>query len=606
MKKLLFIGALFLLVPFTAYASEHETTFYDYRVPVTVTNEGASSVTSSVCVPLNISGLIAGGFMEANAEDYRAAYASTFPFASFLDSTSSNDACAWLGVKDLNGGFQRNFNLYMGNASASVDQRAPMAPNDLITVTNAADLHPATLYIKASSVTADANTHIAHLEDSWTLGINDSGNAYASLGIDTATTAIDQSLRNLAKEWGPNPYDVTGQSFQATLTGYITEVQIYNKLNSGAGSTHTMYITGLTGGAPDSTNILTSQTFTPNAGGSFAWTTITLNTPVAITSGSGYGLAIGAAGGSSLHDWGYSSGNPYPNGQWYYEQAGNWSGGMGNTNADRDYTFKITESTSLSGGPTLTGGLVNDGNAHDLIIDYDGASFEFYIDGGLAASTTTSGAAQASANDLYISSSSADMIRSIGAFSIATSPVAAKTLDLAFQSGSVAKTQTGASGNGWEWLYSVTDAGSGAHTTELKLISDTDTLTSTLSPLVSNRALPFASATGYVDSVGTLPSLMPGTLTPEPWPGYTSVNAAVTASGGVSASVWYLLILALSLAMGALIIRASNGYEMLGTIALGLGVFIGWPLGLYEPWIAFVSILALLGISGTWAVVRRG
>ena len=254
----------------------------------------------------------------------------------------------------------------------------------------------------------------------------------------------------------------------------------------------------------------------------------------------------------------------------------------------------------------MTGGLINDGNAHDLIIDYDGASFEFYIDGSLAASTTTSGAAEASASDLYISSSSADMIRSIGGFSIATSPVAAKTLDLAFQSGSVAKTQTGASGNGWEWLYSVTDAGLGAHTTQLKLISDTDTLTSTLSPLVSNRALPFASATGYVDSVGTLPSLMPGTLTPEPWPGYTSVNAAVTASGGVSASVWYLLILALSLAMGALIIRASNGYEMLGTIALGLGVFIGWPLGLYEPWIAFVSILALLGISGTWAVVRRG
>ena len=38
MKKLLFIGALFLLVPFTAYASEHETTSYDYRVPVTLTN----------------------------------------------------------------------------------------------------------------------------------------------------------------------------------------------------------------------------------------------------------------------------------------------------------------------------------------------------------------------------------------------------------------------------------------------------------------------------------------------------------------------------------------------------------------------------------------
>ena len=606
MKKLLLISALFLLVPFTAYASEHETTSYDYRVPVTVTNEGASSVTSSVCVPLNISGLIAGGFMEANAEDYRAAYASTFPFASFLDSTSSNDACAWLGVKDLNGGFQRNFNLYMGNASASVDQRAPMAQDDLITVNNAADLHPATLYIKASSVTADANTHIAHLEDSWTLGINDSGNAYASLGLSSATTAIDQSLQNLQQSWGPNPpYDDLGQSFQATLTGYITEVQIYNRNSSGSGSTSTMYITGLTGGSPDSTKILYSQTFTPNSGGSFAWTTITLNTPYAITSGTDYGLVVAASGGSTVQEWGYATGNPYANGQLYWS-GGAWSGPMSSTNSDRDRTFRITESTSLSGGPTLTGGLVNDGNAHDLIIDYDGASFEFYIDGALAASTTTSGAAEASASDLYISSSSADMIRSIGAFSLATSPVAAKTLDLAFESGSVAKTQTGASGNGWEWLYAVTDTGSGAHTTQLKLISDTDTLTSSLSPLVSNRALPFASATGYVDSVGTLPSLMPGTLSPEPWPGYTSVNAAVIASGGVSASVWYLLILALSLAMGALIIRASNGYEMLGTIALGLGVFIGWPLGLYEPWIAFVSILALLGISGTWAVVRRG
>ncbi len=147
----------------------------------------------------------------------------------------------------------------------------------------------------------------------------------------------------------------------------------------------------------------------------------------------------------------------------------------------------------------------------------------------------------------------------------------------------MAKTQTGASGNGWEWLYDVTDAGSGG-----------------------NRALPFASATGYVDSVGTLPSLMPGTLSPEPFPGYTSINAAVTASGGVSESVWYLLILSLSLALGALLIRTTSGMELLGTITLGLGVFIGWPLGLYEPWVAFVSILALIGISGTWAVVRRG
>ena len=606
MKKILFISALFLLIPFTAYASQHDTTAYDYRVPVTITNTGASVTTSTVCVPLNVAGLISGGFMTTSASDYRADYASTFPYPSFIGNISGTDSCAWLGVENLSGGFQRNLSLYMGNASATIDQRAPMASSDLITVNNAVDLYPSTLYIEASSITADANTHIAHLEDSWTLGINGSGNAYATLALSSATTAIDQSSQTTQQSWGPNPpYDDLGQSFQATLTGYITEVEIYNRNVSGSGSTHTMYLTGLTGGAPDSTKVLHSQTFTPNSGGSFAWTTITLSTPLAITSGTNYGLVIAASGGSTVQEWGYATGNPYANGQLYWS-GGAWSGPMGATNADRDRTFKITETTNISGGPTLIGGLVNDGNAHDFLIDYNGTSLEFYIDGSLAASTITSGAVEASASDLYISSSSADSIRSIKSFSLATSSSDAKTLDITFNSGSVAKTQTGTSGNGWEWLYSVTDAGSGGHTTQLKLISDTDTLISTLSPLVSNRALPFASATGYVDSVGTLPSLMPGTLSPEPFPGYTSINAAVTASGGVSESVWYLLILSLSLALGALLIRTTSGMELLGTITLGLGVFIGWPLGLYEPWVAFVSILALIGISGTWAVVRRG
>ncbi len=124
------------------------------------------------------------------------------------------------------------------------------------------------------------------------------------------------------------------QSFQAGLTGALTQVDTYLSFSSGAG-TVTAQIEGVTSANGDIPNgtVLATATATPTATG---WISFLFNPTTAVTVGTRYDIVLSDASGAVV--WlGSSTYNPYANGNGAANDGSGWTAFGGCDEAFRTY-----------------------------------------------------------------------------------------------------------------------------------------------------------------------------------------------------------------------------------------------------------------------------
>ena len=480
----------------TAYTSASD---YLYRVPVAVKNSSGSTYTGLACSQINASALITGSFMNTDASDYRVQQGTTFPLTSFLDSTSTSDACAWIPVKNLANGATEDFSIYMGNTTAPIDQVGVWgSASDIATVTYDSSLNQSTtLHVKASSVTVENGTatDIVKLGDSYTLGINSSGYAFAELNTESSTTPVDQDQQDTEQSFGVGAgIDILGQTFTTSSALNVTSIDIYTRYISGSGSQFYVGIYTVDGtGSPLASGLVGSRVaFEPGTSGSFSFKTATFSPGISLSASTQYGVAITSDNsGDEVHRWGYENSNVLAGGALTYDTSpsgGTWSGNMDVVNASRDRTFRVhsvqTGSVSVVGSTNLAD------SVHDLEFDFSSNTLNLKVDGSSIGTATSSIGLSTVSDPLVIASRSTDGIRSIRRVEIGTSSADAdNVLDLTFTPDTLTKTQSGASANANRWVYTVQDVSGSAQTASMTLVSSLTSIPSTVSPLAATASI---------------------------------------------------------------------------------------------------------------------
>jgi len=130
---------------------------YDYRIPVSVTNEGASAFAGLVCADMNPAGLAAAGFMATDALDAAGFDTGGAEIDLVRADITSNDACWFVDVDTLAAGTQATLYVYLGGNTATADNPQSvvfLGPSDSVDVPDAASLDiTANLTVEAAGVT---------------------------------------------------------------------------------------------------------------------------------------------------------------------------------------------------------------------------------------------------------------------------------------------------------------------------------------------------------------------------------------------------------------------------------------------------------------------
>ena len=478
----------------TAYTSASD---YLYRVPVAVKNSSGSTYTGLACSQINASALITGSYMNTDASDYRVQQGTTFPLTSFLDSTSTSDACAWIPVKNLANGATEDFSIYMGNTTAPIDQVGVWgSASDIATVAYDSSLNQTTtLHVKASSVTVENGTatDIVKLGDSYTLGINSSGYAFAELNTYSSTTPVDQDQQDTEQTYSVSG-DILGQTFTTSSAFSVTSIDIYTRYISGSGTQFYVGIYTVDGsGSPLASGLVGSRAaIEPGTSGSFSYKTASFSPGISLSASTQYAIAItNDQNGNEEHRWGYENSNVLAGGQLWWDTSpsgGTWSGSMDAGNANRDRTFRVhsvqTGSVSVVGSTNLAD------SVHDLEFDFSSNTLNLKVDGSSIGTATSSIGLSTVSDPLVIASRSTDGIRSIRRVEIGTSSADAdNVLDLTFTADTLTKTQSGASANGNRWVYTVQDVSGSAQTASMTLVSSLTSIPSTVSPLAATASI---------------------------------------------------------------------------------------------------------------------
>jgi hypothetical protein len=480
--------------PIVAYTTAAD---YPYRVPVNVKNTTGSTYTGLACAQFNVAGLISEGYMATTAQDYRIEHGTTFPAPSFLGATDTSDACAWLPVTELTNGSTDDFSIYMGVATAPLDQVGIWgSSSDIATVSYDAKLNPAkTLHVRVSTATVGASTDLVTLGDSYQLGLNSSGQPFATIGATAATAVISQDTYSTYQTMS-RAGDALGQTF--TVGGDdidVTKIEIFSKYNSGSGTDFYLGFYTVDGsGSPYKPGLQGSVAqLDLDTSTSYEWKTAEFSSPISLNQNTMYAIGTTSSGsGDTQHRWAQNeTANPLGSdgSRWWNSEGGaagmaGWTGVMDAEATGHARTFRIY--TGGGGSPiTVTGSTVTADEEHYYELDFSSNTLVLKVDGVSVGSATNSTDMKTVTDQLVIASSSVDAIRSIGRVEVAsTSADADNVLDLTFSSDTVTKTQTGSSGNGHKWVYSIADVSGNNLTASMSLVSNLTTVASTLAPMV--------------------------------------------------------------------------------------------------------------------------
>lgn len=161
---------------------------------------------------------------------------------------------------------------------------------------------------------------------------------------------------------GNQQYD-GAQSFRPSLNSPITQVSLYLK-KVGNPANATVRIVNDKSGEPDKTDITNGTLNATSVTTSYGWIDVGFSSNPTLDNNKTYWIVFDAGNDSSNYwMWGYSSANPYANGQAKYSD--NWSAGSPswsnvNNSANSDAAFKVY----LGGAATKIDGLLVTGDAH--------------------------------------------------------------------------------------------------------------------------------------------------------------------------------------------------------------------------------------------------
>jgi hypothetical protein len=217
----------------------------------------------------------------------------TFGVTGTTGQTIYNNGANWVNTS----------NLYNNGTSIGIGTTNPQGALD-VSSTTGAFIVPRMTTTQRDVFTPVEGMIIYNTTTGTFQGYQSNGNLNVYLQIDTGSSAIPRSI--------VNGYWIMHQSFTASSSANISDLEILTDINPSGGGTLDILAGNGTGGS-----LLYTQSITYTGCGSGKCIThITLNTPFAITSGTSYTLRFSTSSGVGFSTFTNSS-NPYSGGQVY-------------------------------------------------------------------------------------------------------------------------------------------------------------------------------------------------------------------------------------------------------------------------------------------------
>ena len=178
-------------------------------------------------------------------------------------------------------------------------------------------------------------------------------------------------------------------------------------------------------------------------------------------------------------------------------------------------------------------------------------------------------------------------------------------VQLGYEPEHITEIQRGTAGNGWTYTGTVDDLtannNDGAYNYVRTYMED---LVVTALPLEVKAAIPAVLTSPKLpDALGTLPDLTDQAPVVS-FPGKTNIDVAIANAGFVAVPIWFGLFATIGIAVGLFVAVASKS-QAIGIVVMGAVPALGGPLGLYEYWIAIMSIGIAIATAGSIALLRR-
>lgn len=125
----------------SVWASNHTLADYDYSMTVAIDNQsGGALANTPIAINMNPSSLISGGFLQADAEDWRPVDGGEAALNGVAQGMASTSATWWIDVTQADGNLS-TYAFHMGNNTATRDQGFRFdGTTDTITTADHADL----------------------------------------------------------------------------------------------------------------------------------------------------------------------------------------------------------------------------------------------------------------------------------------------------------------------------------------------------------------------------------------------------------------------------------------------------------------------------------
>jgi len=301
---------LFCIVAVPIFAAYSDCAYY---ITVTVSNNSSTSYPNlRVVYDVNPASLVAGGYMQVDADDVYLMNESTGLSSTALNMTG--DGVHWLGVVNAPAHSNQQLRLYTGwVAAAGRNQTWCANSGDMGTVADSASLGIATnLTIEAliNSTNTTGTSNIFSRTSSYWLDIV---NGSYSFGFTNSTTSvIKDSTSAGGSGLGSGIYGMDWQSanFTATSSYWSTGVSLYFRSKTGAPAGNFDVSLRLTSsGKPSGSNLVYGSILANSVTGS-SWATVTWQVPYYIASGTLYSIvaSVPSGDGSNKLTWGYNAG----------------------------------------------------------------------------------------------------------------------------------------------------------------------------------------------------------------------------------------------------------------------------------------------------------
>ncbi|MDD4985205.1 MAG: hypothetical protein PHQ43_05365 [Dehalococcoidales bacterium] len=344
------IVALFVATPVLAYT---------YSAQVSITESTGTSYTMlPVSWAQNNDWLADNGYMTATALDTRV-------------QTVGGLNKPWMVTEDkmltaipVGASSQTNL-IFATGESAATSMDIITGYGGYVTVADAAALELGNNFsLEFNDLYLDASSADDILVKNDSFDFTSDGTGTVSAMIYDYTTMVETNSR--ATSW--RVPSAEGQTFQATATAYVSQIEVNVTLNPLTNVTFRLYATAA--GAPTGGILATSALIAniPSTG----WNTVDFLVPYEIINGTTYAvIAVGGAGAG----WRYENTNPYANGSEYntitFDGDGNITGSV--QQAANDLNLRVNYSPYVEASGVSTG-------EHDITVASDGTDFTLTID----------------------------------------------------------------------------------------------------------------------------------------------------------------------------------------------------------------------------------